>query len=481
MSLAEKYKTEREPSPYKFNQEILREYDIRGQIDINLSEDDAYALGCAFGSYVKKKGGQKVVVGYDGRHSSPGLASSLIAGLVAIGLDVENIGIGPTPMLYFALKDRMKDAGIMITGSHNPVDYNGFKMTLRNEQVFGETIQELGRISEKGEYTQEQGSVREIDVRDTYLERLLRDLTSADFSNLNIAWDCGNGAAGEIVRRLVDRLPGTHHLLYDEIDGDFPNHHPDPTVDVNLIDLQKTMAEQGCDLGIAFDGDGDRIGVVNEKGEILRSDILVGIYAKEILEDRPGAPVIADVKCSQVLFDEIKRLGGTPIMWKTGHSLLKDKMSETKAPLGGELSGHICFADKWYGFDDGIYCAIRLINEIAESGQPLSEHTAHLPQTFNTPEIRFDVDEARKFEIVDQMAEKLKETAASEPDVEVIDMDGIRYVTPDGWWLLRASNTQNVLGVRAESQSAEGLEKMKQMLIDEVKAFGYDLDFNAQH
>lgn len=470
--------TEKEPGPYSFNPEILREYDIRGQIDKTLSVDDAYALGCAFGTYVKQNGGHQVCVGYDGRHSSPLFSDYLCRGLIDVGVDVENIGIGPSPMLYFAVKDRMKDAGIMITGSHNPPDYNGFKMMLRNKQVFGQTIQEIGEISKNGAYEGETGTYREIDIKQTYIERLLRDLTTADFSHMKIAWDCGNGSTGDIVKSLVSKLSGTHFLLYEDIDGDFPNHHPDPTIDENLQDLKAKVLKEKCDLGIAFDGDGDRIGVIDENGTILRSDILLAVYAKEILEDRQGAPIVADVKCSNVLFDEIKRLGGKPVMWKTGHSLLKDKMSELKSPLGGELSGHICFADKWYGFDDGIYCAIRLINELADNEQSLSSMTKHFPVMFNTPEIRFEVDEAEKFNIVSALQDKLKKKALEDKEINVLDMDGVRYSTKEGWWLLRASNTQNVLGIRVEAESMEALEKLKAMVVDEVSAFGYTLSFS---
>lgn len=479
MTLQEQAQTPHKPVPYKFSPDILREYDIRGRVDVDLCVEDAYAIGCAFGSYVKKDGGQTMCVGYDGRHSSPIFAQALIQGLVDVGIDVENIGLGPTPMLYFAVKDRLKDAGVMITGSHNPPDYNGFKMTMQSKQIFGDIIQEIGKIAETGDYTSGTGSSREIDIKETYVERLLKDLTKADLSSKKIAWDCGNGAAGEIIQMLTSKMPGEHILMFEDIDADFPNHHPDPTVDENLIDIIDVVRTQHCDLGVAFDGDGDRVGVVDEKGQILRSDLLTALYAKEILESSPGAPIVADVKCSQVLFDEIKRLGGTPVMWKTGHSLLKDKMAELKSPLGGELSGHIVFADKWYGFDDGIYCAIRLINEIVENGAPLSTMTTHLPVLCNTPEIRFEVDETQKFAIVEEITARLKQRADAE-GFEVMDMDGIRLSTKDGWWLLRASNTQNALATRAEARTPEALEKLKEMVSNEVKKFGYKINFDSE-
>ncbi len=465
-------------SAHHFDPTILREYDIRGQLGKNLDEADAYALGLAFGTFIARKKpteerNPKVCVGYDGRHSSPSLSEALIKGLVAAGMSVENVGLGPSPMLYFAVKDRMADAGIMVTGSHNPPDYNGFKMMMQTGPVYGEMIQEIGRIAATGNFVSGQGHTIKIDIQDVYVERLLKDLEGR--RPLTIAWDAGNGAAGEILQKLTARLPGKHILLYADIDGNFPNHHPDPTVDENLADLQKAVAENGCDLGIAFDGDGDRIGVVDEKGKVLRCDILMTIYARDILAERPGAPVIGDIKCSQVMFNEIARMGGKPVMWKTGHSLIKSKMSELKAPLAGELSGHIFFADKYYGFDDALYCAVRLMNALNDADGPLSTLTADLPVLYNTPEVRFDVPEEEKFGIVPRIIEALK--AQNLPDVKINDTDGARVSTPEGWWLLRASNTQSVLVARAESSSPAGLARLTAMAKDAVAALGYTLEF----
>ncbi len=459
---------------YNFNPTILREYDIRGQVGINLSEDDAFALGRAFGTYVKQQGGNTVNTGYDGRTTSPMLLEALTNGLLSTGVDVVNIGLGPTPMLYFSVKDRKADAGIMITGSHNPPDYNGFKMTLLNEPIFGEKIQELGAIAASGDFATGQGNLSNIDIKQEYVDRLLQDFRGT--RDLTIAWDNGNGAAGEILRMLTDKLPGKHILLYDDIDGSFPNHHPDPTVDANLVDLQKAVADHHCDLGIAFDGDGDRIGVVDENGNVLRCDILMTLYGAEILKAQPGAAIIGDVKCSQVVFDKINDLGGNAVMWKTGHSLVKAKMAELNAPLAGELSGHIFFADKYYGFDDAPYCAIRLLNLVDEANGGLSTLTADLPQLVNTPEVRFEVDEAEKFGIVPKILENMK---ADTPDnvLDIDDIDGIRVSTPDGWWLMRPSNTQSVLVARAEAKDEAGLERLKDMAIEEVKKLGYDLVF----
>ena len=462
------------PAAYKFSPEILREYDIRGQIGKNLSEADAFAVGCAFGTYVRRKGGTRICIGYDGRDSSPALTAAVIDGFIAMGLTVENIGIGPTPMLYFAVKDRKADAGLMVTGSHNPSDYNGFKMTLQNGPVYGEAVQDLGRIAAAGDFESGAGSVTEIDIQDIYVARLLKDWNGK--KDLKVAWDCGNGACGEIVRRLTKKLPGTHILLFDEIDGTFPNHHPDPTVDENLQDLIAAVRKHKCDLGVAFDGDADRVGAVDERGTVMRCDTLIAVYARDVLSRHPGAPIIGDVKCSQVMYDEIKRLGGEPMMWKTGHSLIKAKMYEMKAPLAGELSGHIFFGDGWYGFDDGVYCAIRLMNEVAAASGPASSLTAHLPKIWNTPEIRFEVDEKEKFNLVRRVAKNIESHVG--PDTKIVDIDGVRVITPYGWWLLRASNTQNVLVTRAEADSMENLEKLKAMVIKEVEKIGYGVTFS---
>ncbi len=461
---------------YNFDPTILREYDIRGQIGKNLSADDAYALGLAFGTFVARENGGKtgtICVGYDGRLTSPAFCDALTKGLLETGQNVTQVGLGPTPMLYFAVKDRKADAGVMITGSHNPSDYNGFKMALQNSPVFGAAIQKIGEIAESGDFISGEGALEVVDIQDRYVDRLMKDFTGT--RDLKVAWDAGNGAAGEILRRLVKRLPGTHTLLFDDIDGNFPNHHPDPTVDKNLIDLQKAVADNSCDLGIAFDGDGDRIGVVDERGSVLRCDILMTLYAREVLETHPGAAIIGDVKCSQVMFDEINKMGGKAVMWKTGHSLIKDKMRELSAPLAGELSGHIFFADKYYGFDDALYCAIRLLNEVDHASGALSSLTAHLPRLHNTPEIRIDVDEAEKFDLVPRIAKALE---GNLPAGMVADnIDGIRISSDKGWWLLRPSNTQDVLVCRAEASSEEDLKIFKKMILQEVEKLGYSITF----
>lgn len=460
-------------TPHNFNPSILREYDIRGIVDENITDKDAFAIGCAFGTMVRRRGGKKVAVGYDGRETSPLYADALTQGLISVGIDVTSVGLGPSPMLYFTVKSLKLDGGVMITGSHNPSNYNGFKLSFLNESVYGDLVQEVGRIATKADYEDGIGSKTAIDISNAYIKRVLQDLDCD--KEFTIVWDNGNGAAGNLLKRLTKEIPGTHHLLYEDVDATFPNHHPDPTVDKNLADLIDKVAQTNADFGIAFDGDADRIGVVNDKGEILRCDILMALYARDVLKTHPNASIVGDIKCSKVMFDEIEKLGGNAVMWKTGHSLIKTKMAELKAPLAGELSGHIFFADKYYGYDDALYCSIRLINAIAHSGKTLSEMTAHMPVLHSTPEIRFDVDEATKFENIDTLVENVKQTASDE--IKVNDIDGVRVSTADGWWLVRASNTQNALTARAEATSPQGLERLKTMIQDHVKRIGYSVPF----
>ncbi|HZH26241.1 MAG TPA: phosphomannomutase/phosphoglucomutase [Azospirillaceae bacterium] len=447
---------------YTFHPTILREYDIRGIVGKTLGKDDARAVGRAFGTMVDRAGGRKVAVGYDGRLSSPELEAAMVEGLRAAGMVVLRIGLGPTPMLYYAAKTLGADAGVMITGSHNPPEYNGIKMVLQNKPVYGAMIQEIGTIAKSGNFARGSGAEEVVDVKDAYVDRLLADYDGD--APLTVAWDAGNGATGEILRRMAARLPGTHHLLYDQIDGTFPNHHPDPTIPENMEDLAKVVSDKVCHLGIGFDGDGDRIGAVDEKGRIVWGDQLVAIYAQDVLESHPGGTIIADVKTSQTIFDEVARLGGKPLMWKTGHSLLKAKMAEVGSPLAGEMSGHIFFADKWYGFDDALYCGVRLISLVSRRGGSLAALRDRLPQVFNTPETRFQVDEERKFKSIEEIKARVMASGA-----QVNDIDGVRVTTPDGWWLLRASNTQDVLVARAEAYTEDGLERLKGNIREQLK------------
>ena len=463
---------------HRFHDSSLREYDIRGIVGETLLPADAFAIGRTFGSIVAGAGGKRVAVGRDGRLSSPELEASLIEGLMASGMDVLSIGQGPTPMLYFAAFTETTDGAVMVTGSHNPANYNGFKMMLGKKPFFGKDILELGRRAAAGEVVAEaEGSVTKKDVSDAYVARLLQDWDGA--RPLNVVWDNGNGAAGDVLTKLLQKLPGKHTVLNGKIDGSFPAHHPDPTVPKNLEQLIQAVKRQGADVGIAFDGDADRIGLVDNAGHILFGDQFLILMARDVLKSHPRATIIADVKASQVLFDEIDKAGGTPLMWKTGHSLIKSKMAETGAPLAGEMSGHIFYNDKWYGFDDALYAAVRILGVIARSTQTVAQFRESLPQVVNTPELRFDCAENRKFEVVKEVAERLRASGD-----EVSETDGVRVTTEDGWWLLRASNTQAVLVARAEAGTEAGLSKLKSELAGQLAASGLAPDFsgtNAGH
>jgi phosphomannomutase len=450
---------------HRFDPTILREYDIRGVVGETLSAADAKAIGRSFAAIVHQAGGRRVAVGRDGRLSSPELEAALVAGLTSCGIDAVRVGLGPTPMLYFAVHTLGVDGGLMVTGSHNPSDYNGFKMMLGKKPFFGADIQRLGAIAASGSFPAGAGTAEEHAVQAAYIERLLKDFSGA--KPLRVAWDAGNGATADVMRILTDRLPGTHFRLNDTIDGRFPAHHPDPTEPKNLVQLQEAVARERCDLGIAFDGDGDRIGVVDGQGRILWGDQFMVLLAEEVIRDRPGAVIIADVKASQVLFDEIARMGGTPLMWRTGHSLIKSKMAEVGAPLAGEMSGHIFYADRYYGYDDALYAAVRLLGIIASRKESLAELRDRLPRVVNTPELRFPCPEPRKFAAIDEVRDRLKRSGA-----EMSDIDGVRVKTKDGWWLLRASNTQDVLVARAEAKDEAGLARLKALLSEELRASG---------
>jgi phosphomannomutase len=458
---------------HRFNPGILREYDIRGIVGTTLFAADAEALGRAFAATLGAPGKKhRVAVGYDGRLTSPELEAALVEGLAAGGVDVVRIGRGPTPMLYFAAATLGVDGGLMVTGSHNPPSHNGFKMVLGGKPFYAAQIQELGRTALALDASNgPRGRVEDHAIADDYLARLARDYDEG--RPLSVAWDPGNGATGEIVSRLTQRLPGTHYLINAAIDGRFPAHHPDPTVPENLVQLQQEVARRGCDLGIAFDGDGDRIGVVDAKGRILWGDQLMIVLARDVLKRYPGAPILADVKASDVLFAEIARAGGKPVMLPTGHSPIKAKLAELNAPLAGEMSGHIFFGDRWYGFDDAIYVAVRLLGILARSAESLVEIADRLPATFNTPELRLDCDEDHKFAIVGDIAERLRRRGA-----EVIDIDGVRVKGPDGWWLVRASNTQAVIVARAESTTEAGLARLKGEITSELAESGLRVRLN---
>lgn len=456
--------TEDTSGRHDFHPTILREYDIRGIVGSTLSEADAGALGRAFGSVVARTpgSGAAVCVGYDGRLTSPGLEAAVCQGLAASGVNVVRVGLGPTPMLYFAVHHLGADGGIMITGSHNPPAHNGFKLMLGKKSFYGADIQALGGIAARADFVRPErpGQISEQSVTGSYLDTLVEAAgEAAGLANFRVAWDAGNGSGGALMAALCRRLPGEHILLNEDIDGSFPNHHPDPTVAENLEQIQGVIRDQKLDLGIALDGDGDRIGVLDGGGRILWADQLMALLARDVLRENPGATVIADVKSSQLLFDEIARLGGRPIMWKTGHSLVKDKMAEEGSPFAGEMSGHIFFADRYFGYDDALYAALRLLVLLCHEGKSLAELADELPQLVNTPEIRLDCDDLRKFDVVAEIRDRLSAAGA-----KVDDIDGVRVQTEDGWWLLRASNTQAVLVARCEAADQSGLERLKQAL-----------------
>jgi len=465
---------------HSFHPTVLREYDIRGIIGETLGADDARAIGRSFGSMLAEAGGRKVAVGYDGRVSSPMLEHALVEGLNASGMDVIRIGMGPTPMLYYAEASAEDvDGGIEITGSHNPANYNGFKMVFQGRPFFGADIQELGRRSSAGEWVDGSGSVEDRDVIDAYIDRMLEALDGIDpasLAGLKVGWDAGNGAAGPALEKLAARLPGEHHLLFTDVDGEFPNHHPDPTVEENLADLRNLVAEKSLDFGVAFDGDGDRIGAIDGEGRVIWGDQLLMVFAEDLLARRKGATIIADVKASRALFDHVAAHGGEPLMWKTGHSLIKSKMKETGSPLAGEMSGHVFFADEYYGYDDALYAGVRLIAAAARLGKSVTELRSAMPPMINTPEMRFQVDESRKFAAIGEIAERV---AAS--DAVADTTDGVRVTTDDGWWLLRASNTQDVLVARAESESEEGLARLVAQIDEQLAASGLERGPQAGH
>ncbi len=456
---------------HQFHPSVLREYDIRGTVGKTLGPDDAYALGRSFATRVLRDGRRKVAVGLDGRLSSPMLEHALVAGLCASGVDVVRIGLGPTPMLYFACASLQEvQDGIQITGSHNPPDQNGFKVVFRGGPFFGPDILELGRLAARGDWALGDGTAELVTIMDAYVEQILAGLDGIApdaVGHLAIGWDAGNGAAGEVIERLVARIPGRHVCLHTRIDGTFPGHHPDPSVDANLADLRQAVALGRLDFGLAFDGDGDRLGVVDGKGRALAGDQLLMLFAEDVLKRQAGATVIADIKASGALFDRVRALGGVPLMWKTGHSHIKSKMKETGALLGGEMTGHVFLADDYYGFDDALYAAVRLIAATVRLGRSVTQLHDALPVMVNTPELRFPVDEARKFALIEDVRARLAAEGA-----DVTSIDGVRVTTPQGWWLLRASNTEAMMTARAESDSDEGLAQLLAALDAQLAAAG---------
>jgi len=455
---------------------LFREYDIRGIVGQELTEDVAESIGRAFATLGSTKGMKTVSVGRDGRHSSPILRDRLVKGLTAGGLNVLDIGVCPTPLLYFSLFQLPVDGGVMITGSHNAAEYNGFKLCVGKEALHGEDIQHLRGVMEAGRFSTGAGTVSLRPLIPEYLAYLKRSFASIEADRLHVVIDCGNGAAALMAKEALEQLGCRVTGLYCDLDGNFPNHHPDPTVVENLHDLIAAVKRTGADVGIGYDGDADRIGAVDERGNILWGDRLMVLYSRAILAERPGSTIISEVKASQSLYDDIAKRGGKPVMWKTGHSLIKAKMKAEAAVLAGEMSGHMFFADRYFGYDDAIYASCRLVEILAKAGQPLSSLIADLPVTAVTPEIRVDCPDAVKFDLVKQVQARLMAYAASGrvPDDaslrirDVVTIDGIRVIFEDGWGLIRASNTQPALVLRFEASTPERLAAIRRLIESEL-------------
>lgn len=458
------------PTPqYVVNDSIFREYDIRGIYDETLFDRDAFLIGRAVASLV---GGNKaIVVGYDGRISSDQLTKKLISGLVSSGIRVINIGLCHTPLVYFAVATQDVDMGIMITGSHNPKDHNGFKLVSKTGAIFGEQIRNIRDFIRDKKFID--GIGREVLIQNLKNEYVQRVLQNTDiYGNINIAWDIGNGATGEVVRKIVRQLPGNHVFLNAETDGNFPGRDPDPTQPENLYDLINTVKIDSLDLGIAFDGDGDRIVVIDGTGRFIYGDQLLSIFARSVLKGAPNSSIIVDIKTSKLVIDDIREHGGIPIMEKSGHSIIKAKMRDVNAVLAGEMSGHIFFADKWYGFDDAVYSAVRLIeihSQVKNVGENIFDN---IPSGFNTPEVRINCESNSQFEIVEAIKNRLKKNG-----LDPIEIDGVRVESPAGWWLVRASNTQSQITVRVEADSEDHLSSMKEEVVKYINEAGIDFQF----
>jgi phosphomannomutase / phosphoglucomutase len=448
---------------------LFREYDLRGIVGQELTESIAEQVGRAYCTYVKDGGVKTVSVGRDGRLSSPGLFKTLVKGLLAGGLNVIDIGICPSPLVYFSLFNLPVDGGIMITGSHNAAEYNGFKICVGKEAIHGEAIQDLRRVMEAGKFTSGQGRLSEHPIIPDYLAYIKQSFSGVNAKRLHVVIDCGNGAAGLVAQQALEILGCRVTGLYCDVDGRFPNHHPDPTVLENLDDLVKAVKQHKADVGIGYDGDADRIGTIDEQGQVLWGDRLMVVYARDILAAKPGSTIISEVKASQSLYDDIAKQGGRPIMWKTGHSLIKAKMKSEKAVLAGEMSGHMFFADRYFGYDDAIYASCRLVEILAKTGKPLSSLVADLPVTSVTPEIRVDTPDTIKFELVKRVQDRLAGYAKSRQPIgphkfvvrEVVTIDGVRTIFDDGWGLIRASNTQPALVLRFEATSSDLLTAIR--------------------
>lgn len=442
---------------------IFRSYDIRGIVDKDLTLDAVERIGAAYGTIASEKNLQRVTVGRDCRESSPRLFTALVRGLNSAGIDVVDVGTVATPMQYFSMHHFKADGGIQITGSHNPPEYNGLKISLGGESLHGEMIQRVGALAQNGPFASGKGSLTAGDIVTPYT-RFCIGTARVGSRRLRVVVDGGNGTAGPFAMPIYRQLGADVYGLYIDMDPTFPNHHPDPTVEENLVDLRREVIDQRADLGIAFDGDGDRIGVIDEKGGILWGDQLMILFSRAVLREKPGATIVGEVKCSKTLYDDIARHGGRGIMWKTGHSLIKSKMKEVSAELAGEMSGHIFFKHRYFGFDDATYAGLRLIEILSSTDKPLSSLLSDVPRTFTTPEIRVDCPEALKFPLISAAIVHFKNLGH-----DVIDIDGARVTFADGWGLVRASNTQPLLVLRFEAESAERLAEIRSYVEGEIE------------
>ena len=443
------------------NPEIFREYDIRGVAGKDISDADVVLLGKAIGTYMVNRGATTLALGRDCRLTSKGYRDNLTGGLVSTGCHVIDTGICPTPVLYFAIRHLDAHGGVMITASHNPPEYNGFKICRGIDSVHGDELQEIRKIAEAGDFVQGNGQVLSQDIVAPYHQTLLNTIRIKN--PVRVGVDAGNGTAGVVAVPLLKALGCEVHDIYCDMDGTFPNHEADPTVLENMADLIALVRDRSLDVGIGYDGDGDRIGVVDDRGEIIYGDQLMIIFAREILSRKPGATFISEVKCSKTMYDDIEKHGGRAIMWKTGHSLIKEKMKQENAALAGEMSGHMFFADRYLGYDDAIYASCRLLEILSTTGKPIRELLEGVPPTVNTPEIRVDCPDDRKFDVVAQATAVLREK------YQVIDIDGARIVFDDGWGLVRASNTQPALVMRFEALTSERLEEIRSVVESTVK------------
>lgn len=445
------------------NPSIFREYDIRGIADTDLNDENAELLGLGLGTYYRLNNQDTVVIGGDVRLSTPRIMATFIKNLQATGCNVIDVGIVPTPVLYFSLFHYDIPNGIMVTASHNPKEFNGCKVCANKTSIYGEEIQKIKRIIEKRQFSSGQGSYEKKDVAPFYIDYLLSSVSIK--KGLKIVIDTGNGTCGPIMERILQRFGVKFEILFKEPDGNFPNHLPDPTVEKYIKDLIGRVKSEKFDVGIGLDGDGDRIGVIDENGNIIWGDVLLALFAEKIIENQPGAQIIFEVKCSRGLIERIEELGGKPIMYRTGHSLIKAKMKQENAPLAGEMSGHIFFADRYFGYDDAMYASLRLL-EILSDGKKLSELTLRVPKYFSTPEIRVDTTDDKKFLIVERLKSEFKKR------FKIIDIDGIRVDFGDGWGLVRASNTQPVLVLRFEAKTKNRLDEIKNLFLTNIEKIG---------